>query len=151
VAVEGKHLRLASHRVDLSEQDQAALGTIEAIFRDGVFSTPTPAEALEQAGAAGERGQRLFRLLRDQGRLVEIGPDLVLHADHVAMARDRIVATCEAQGHLESAKFRDLVGTTRKYAIPLLEHFDRTGLTVRVDNKRTLRQHHHATKVQGDA
>ena len=151
LAVEGSRVRLATHQVALSEADRATLAGLEDLYRQARFATPTPAEALAQAGAPGERGQRLYQLLRDQGRLVELAPDVVVHADVVAEARAKIVEVCGRDGHLESAKFRDLVGTTRKYAIPLLEHFDRTGLTVRVDNRRTLRQHHHTVKSKDDA
>ena len=41
---------------------------------------------------------------------------------------------------LEAAGFRDLVGTSRKYVIPLLEHLDDLGVTQRVENKRILRK-----------
>jgi hypothetical protein len=40
----------------------------------------------------------------------------------------------------ETPAFRDLVGTTRKYVIPLLEHLDDQGITQRVENKRILRK-----------
>ena len=41
---------------------------------------------------------------------------------------------------IEAATFRDLVGTSRKYVIPLLEHLDDLGVTQRVENKRVLRK-----------
>ena len=42
--------------------------------------------------------------------------------------------------HLPTAAFRDLVGTSRKYVIPLLDHLDDLGVTQRVENKRILRK-----------
>jgi selenocysteine-specific elongation factor len=144
VVAEGKDVRLASHEVNLSDADKGALAAIETTYRKAKYSTPAEAAVLEDAGAEGERGQRLLKLLKDQGQLVDLGEGIVVHADTVAEARAAVIATCEAEGKVESSKFRDAIGTTRKYAIPLLEHFDRIGLTVRVDNARTLRKHTHA-------
>ena len=53
------------------------------------------------------------------------------------MIRDEI----DRHGELISAGFRDRLGTTRKYIIPLLDHFDRVGLTVREGSSRVLRKY----------
>jgi selenocysteine-specific elongation factor len=45
-----------------------------------------------------------------------------------------------AQGEITPAAFRDRFGTTRKYTIPLLEYLDREGVTMRVGDRRRLRQ-----------
>jgi selenocysteine-specific elongation factor len=144
VVADGKDVRLAGHDVALSDADKQALAAIEKTYRKAKYQTPAQTDVLEDAGAEGERGARLLALLKDQGQLVDLGEGIVLHADAVATARAAVIATCEAEGKVESAKFRDAIGTTRKYAIPLLEYFDRIGLTIRVDNARTLRKHTHA-------
>jgi 2',3'-cyclic-nucleotide 2'-phosphodiesterase (5'-nucleotidase family) len=46
----------------------------------------------------------------------------------------------EQQGELTAGEFRDLLQISRKYAIPLLEYFDNQRITVRMGDKRVLRQ-----------
>ncbi|NLF08609.1 MAG: hypothetical protein GX594_11625, partial [Pirellulaceae bacterium] len=50
------------------------------------------------------------------------------------------VAHIGEKGRLESVDFKYMLDTTRKYALPLLDHFDRVGLLRRVGNTRFLKQ-----------
>jgi selenocysteine-specific elongation factor len=76
-----------------------------------------------------------------RGVLVEVTPDsLTFHREVLEDVRNRIVDEIKTRGELVAADFRDRLGTTRKYIIPLLEHFDKIGLTIRVDNQRFLRE-----------
>ncbi len=50
-----------------------------------------------------------------------------------------LVRDLSATGEITTAQFRDRHKTSRKYAIPLLEYFDRTGVTVRIGEMRRLR------------
>ena len=54
-------------------------------------------------------------------------------------AQARLVAYLKEHGEVAPAQFRDLLGVTRKVAIPLLEHFDAQRLTLRVGDNRILR------------
>jgi selenocysteine-specific elongation factor len=54
-------------------------------------------------------------------------------------ARDALVRECQAAGSIELARFRDLLGTSRRPAQLLLERFDSDGLTRRVGDSRVLR------------
>jgi selenocysteine-specific elongation factor len=53
--------------------------------------------------------------------------------------RNRLVQTLRAKKRITMAEFRDVVGTSRKYVVPLLEHFDSAGLTIRDGDYRALR------------
>jgi selenocysteine-specific elongation factor len=50
------------------------------------------------------------------------------------------------KGEMTAASFRDLIGSTRKYTIPLLEYFDRDGLTIRIGDVRRLKAQAHNSK-----
>jgi selenocysteine-specific elongation factor len=71
--------------------------------------------------------------------IVRVSADLYFLADSI----ERVARTLREQWvdnrEITPAAFRDVVGTTRKYAIPLLEYFDRTGITVRLGDTRRLR------------
>ena len=49
------------------------------------------------------------------------------------------MAYIQKEGKLESVQFKYLLDTTRKFAIPLLDYFDRVGVTRRLGNTRYLK------------
>jgi selenocysteine-specific elongation factor len=72
------------------------------------------------------------------GRLVRVG-EHVYRGEQLAEIRTRLVRTLRAENRITAARFRDVVGTSRKYVVPLLEFFDATGVTVRDGDQRALR------------
>jgi len=72
------------------------------------------------------------------GALVKIG-DAVYRGTQVADVRGQLEAFLRKEKQITMAQFRDIVGTSRKYAVPLLEWFDATGVTVRSGDLRMLR------------
>jgi selenocysteine-specific elongation factor len=79
-----------------------------------------------------------FDTLVATGALVKVGADVYRGAQIVEI-RNRLVETIRRDGPITMARFRDAVGTTRKYAVPLMEWFDSTGVTVRNGDVRALR------------
>ncbi len=73
------------------------------------------------------------------GRLVRVG-EHIYRGEQLAEIRTRLVRLLRAQGRITAAQFRDAVGTSRKYIVPLLEFFDATGVTVRDGDQRALRE-----------
>ena len=79
-----------------------------------------------------------FDTLVATGALVKVGTD-VYRGTQIAEIRKRLEAAVRRDGPITMARFRDAVGTTRKYAVPLMEWFDATGVTVRDGDVRALR------------
>ncbi len=136
-----RHHRLAlpEHCSSLSDEDRALLDGVEALFRRQPFRPPVLEEVVEQTRAPREAVERALKTLTEHDRLVPVKPDLLFHTEAVDRAREQLVAFIRKEGGLESVKFKYLLDTSRKYAIPLLDYFDRTGLTRRVNNTRYLR------------
>jgi selenocysteine-specific elongation factor len=82
----------------------------------------------------------LARFLEQQGRLVRVGDGLAVSAAAFGLARAALVGECEAAGRITLARFRDLLGISRRSAQLLLERFDADGLTRRVGDERVLRR-----------
>ena len=103
-------------------------------------------EKLEsELAAAGARGVKLEddelgRFLEAEGRLVRLGGDHAVAPAHYAHARDTLIAECEREGRITLARFRDLLGISRRPAQLLLERFDTDGITRRVGDERILRR-----------
>jgi len=94
------------------------------------------AQAVRRAQIAGLPGA--FDTLAATGRIVRVGEHLY-RGEQLAEIRARLEQTLRAEGTMTAARFRDAVGTSRKYIVPLLEFFDAAGITVRDGDLRTLR------------
>jgi selenocysteine-specific elongation factor len=79
-------------------------------------------------------------VLEKQRVVVSVGSDLYFLADAVERVKGDLVRLLTEKGGITTGEFRDLYGTSRKYVIPLLEYFDRTGVTIRVGDIRQLKQ-----------
>ncbi|HEV8021809.1 MAG TPA: selenocysteine-specific translation elongation factor [Candidatus Lustribacter sp.] len=72
------------------------------------------------------------------GKLIRVG-EHVYRGEQLAEIRTRLIRTLRAETRITAARFRDAVGTSRKYIVPLLEFFDATGVTIRDGDHRALR------------
>lgn len=82
---------------------------------------------------------RAFDTLIATGGVVKVGDDLY-RAEQIAQIRGRVEAFLRVEGRMTVAQCRDLLGVTRKYAVPLLEWFDARGITMRDGDRRFLRK-----------
>ena len=82
----------------------------------------------------------LARFLEDSGRLVRLGGGLAIGIDAYQQAKGALVEECERAGKITLARFRDLVGISRKPAQLILERFDADGVTRRIGDERVLRR-----------
>jgi selenocysteine-specific elongation factor len=122
----------------LAEEDAALVALTPILEAQGL----APGTVTELAAAAGvDVGvtRKALTKLVAAGRVVRLGPDLHFSADAVAAARDRIVLFLQGSGTMLAKDARDVLGTSRKYVVPLLEYFDAQGLTKRDGDVRTLR------------
>jgi selenocysteine-specific elongation factor len=97
---------------------------------------------VQAAGPAGTRvdDADLARYLEGEGRLVRLGQGLVISPEAYDAAKALLVAECDQAGSITLARFRDLLGITRRPAQLLLERFDADGVTRRVGDERVLRR-----------
>jgi selenocysteine-specific elongation factor len=138
--VERKHrLALPEHQETFSDDEQELLQSIESLFKERPFNPPKFEEVIEQTGASPEKVQKILRILIEHERLVRVESDLFFHSEAIEQARQILISFINKEGQLESVKFKYLLDTTRKFAIPLLDYFDRIGLTRRVGYTRYLK------------
>lgn len=98
------------------------------------------AEAIAQIRAARVAGAvQAFDTLVAGGVFVKVGEALYT-GQQIAGIRAALEGAIRGEGELTMARFRDLIGTSRKYAVPLLEWFDAAGVTVRSGDVRVLRE-----------
>lgn len=139
VRAERDKVRLAAHQVRLSPAQQRAVERIEQEFLEADAAPPSPEEALARAGLAGGEDHELFQLLVAEKKLIRVKESLYFHAAALERIQDRVVALLRERREIGPGDVKDLLGISRKYAIPLLEHLDARRVTARVGEKRVLR------------
>jgi selenocysteine-specific elongation factor len=132
-------VRLASHAIRLTPEQQRVVDGVEAQFRDSAAAPPSPEEALGRYGIQGNERHELFQLLLSDRKLVRVKESLYFHADALRQIQDKLVAHLRERKQIGPADMKDLLGVSRKYAIPLMEYFDAQRITVRQGERRILR------------
>ena len=136
VVREGDVVRLASHKVVLRLDEEAALAAMERLFLQAGLKVPSVAEVLAKSGVEPARARSLFQILLREKRLVRAAEDLVLHASAVQTLRD-LLAARKGQ-RFSVSDFKEWTGISRKHAIPLLEFLDRERVTRREGDQRVI-------------
>jgi selenocysteine-specific elongation factor len=125
----------------LGDRDRAALEKIEGAFTAaGLAGAPW-----QQLIGSDRLRQSLFSLLLQSGRLVRLrtydrAAQIVLHADAIRAAIDEIAGRYPYPSPFAVKDARDLLNSTRRHVVPLLEHLDAIGATERTGDLRRLRQ-----------
>ena len=133
-------VKLASHAVALSPERQAVADALEQLYLDAKHQPPSADEALEAQQLTRASDREILQVLVDQDKLVRLKGDLLYHRTVLTHIEQALRSYLQQQGELTAGEFRDLLQISRKYAIPLLEYFDNQRITVRMGDKRVLRQ-----------
>ncbi len=137
-------VRASSHSVDLSEQDQGLRQKFEEAYNKAGVEAPSIEELMTQAGVAVAQrahARKVLQLLIDSGKIVRVQGDMLMDAGALERLKQKLQeygATKEPDRLIDVAAFKELAGVSRKYAIPLLEYFDRARVTRRAGDKRVI-------------
>jgi selenocysteine-specific elongation factor len=123
----------------LAEQQAAADALLPLVVRDGFAPRTVTAWATEAGVDVGVAHKVLNRLASD-GRVVRVSSDMYFDVSAVDTIRERIVAYLSEHDSAPTSELRDVIGVSRKYVIPLLEHFDAVRLTKFDGDQRSLRR-----------
>jgi len=134
----GTALAEAGRRIEL-EPDQARLvAAVGARYLEAGLEAPETADVAAALGVDGARLRAVLRYLESEGRLVKLASDWWADAGALERARVALTAAIARHGGADTGICKETLGVSRKYLIPVLEHFDRVGVTRREGNRRTL-------------
>jgi selenocysteine-specific elongation factor len=138
LAGDSRRIGRADFKPKLSANLRKLKDKLITAYRDARFQPPEPASFAGQAGGNAANLKDLLDVCVAEGQLVFIAEEIYLHADVEAEMR-RLVKERLTEGKgLTVAEIRDILGTTRKYAVPLCEYLDRAGVTRRDGDLRVL-------------
>src|SRR5580698_3087086 len=138
IELSGELVRLPGRGVAMKDEEAESKKIIEAEFATAGLKVPALKDVLAGLKVDKIRAQKIVTLLLRDKVLVKISDDLVFHRDTLADLRKRMLLEKAKSPKLDVARFKDLTGVTRKYAIPLLEHLDREHVTRRVGDERVI-------------
>ncbi len=138
VRLERDRVALAGHQVALEEKEAGLAQALEAAYSAAGLNPPEADEALRACGAPSDAGAKILHLLVRSGRLVRIKSGRLFHAEALQGLLETLRRCREQSPRIDVGRFKELTGTSRKNAIPLLEHLDATRVTQRVGNERII-------------
>ena len=121
----------------LSNPEQQLCDRISAAFLAAGWAGPSAAELAAALGQPLARIEQLLQLLAERAVLVRLDPSTFIHREALASARDVVLRLFGQKPGFSTMEFRDALGVSRKYAVPLLDHLDKLRFTVRNGNQRT--------------
>jgi selenocysteine-specific elongation factor len=137
-------VRVAGHALELSPADENLRQKLAATYEKAGLGPPSLDQALEDAGVSGSQrahARKILQLLIDSGTLVRVHGEMFFHVqalDGLKKLLRQYASENEPERLIDVAKFKDLAGISRKYAIPLLEYLDRERVTRRAGDKRII-------------
>ncbi len=136
---EAAKLKLPGFRAAVGkDQGEIKDKIVEAIKKGG--AQPPVREELPELFRISDRDARdLLKLLAEEGRIARVNDSIYLHKELLETMKQQVVKFLTEKKEITIAEFRDLVKTSRKFAVPLMEYFDTQKVTQRVGDKRVLR------------
>ena len=126
-------VRLASFDPSLKDKHYKVKEDMDRLFKDYGFKPPKAYEVVEDDPVKEE----ILRSMVDH-ELVRLGKNIYIHRDSYEAGQQAVVDKIKEDGSITLAEFRDMMDTSRKYAMLTLESYDANGLTKRVGDKRIL-------------
>ena len=131
-------VRLESHKVTLAQDQKKTRQEIEDIYLKGGLEPPYFKDL--KAKFPKDTASEVLGVMIKDGVLVKVKEDLYFHRNALEKLEKQLVEFLRKEGEITTPQFKEMTGASRKYTIPLIEHFDASQITVRVGDSRVLRK-----------
>ena len=132
-------VRLAVHAVALGIDQKQIKKQIFDAYKENGLTPPYFKELSKSLGIDLQTAKDVLMHLVEEGLIIKVKEDLYFRADAVKDLQNRLVDFLGAHGEITTPQFKDMAGVSRKYLIPLIEHFDSHNVTIRIGDIRKLR------------
>ena len=140
IIAEENIVRLASHRVSLAVDQSDIRQKILKAYKESGLTPPYFRDLSKTMGVDPTQSKDVLMLLIDEGLIVKVKEDLYFHTAAIDDLKKRLVTYLENHEEITTPQLKDMTGVSRKYLIPLIEHFDAKNITLRVGDTRRLRR-----------
>lgn len=132
-------VHLKSHKVSLGTDQADVRKKILGVYATDGLTPPYFKDLCKTLDIGSEQAKDVLMLLVEEGKIVKAKEDLFFHAAAVEKLKEKTVGFLKANGEMTTPQFKEIAGVSRKYLIPLIEHFDSKNVTLRVGDIRKLR------------
>ena len=136
LSVVSNGVALRDFRPRLSGQEQRHYEQVIAAFDKARFTPPTATELAKDMGITETTARQIIDFAVERGRLKHLGGRIYLEAEAERALRDRVAERLRAAGELTVSEIRQLLETSRKFAVPFCQYLDRVRVTRRQGDLR---------------
>jgi selenocysteine-specific elongation factor len=133
----GNSVALSAHRVEYKPEHLDLLTRLEKRYLDAGFEIPELEECIHEEKDK-ELARQMVEAMSESGKLKKLTYQYYMHSNHWDEAMKRFRDHIEKHGKITLAEYRDLLNTSRKYAVLVLEYLDQQKITAMVDDARIL-------------
>jgi selenocysteine-specific elongation factor len=131
-------LGLADHSIQLSDTDQEIAHRVIRQIEESGYTTPSINDLHLKLGGNLTQLQTIMGALQGTGEILRLEGDIFFTRTQVDRAREQLARFAQSNQEISVSQFREMLGTTRKYALVLLGYFDQTGVTERIGDTRVV-------------
>ena len=134
-------IRMTDHQVSLKDEEKTFRKELELFFKQAGLAPPTIKEVKAKFSKyPNHLLKEVLVIMEREGELVKVTEDLYFHNPALEKIKETLISLLAKKGEIDTPAFKDLTGLSRKFSIPLLEYFDKIKVTMRVGDKRILRE-----------
>jgi selenocysteine-specific elongation factor len=134
---DGTNIAQFDHRPELAARQRSLLDRVKQVLESEAVSVPGQGQIVEELRVPKQAIDEILRIGIDAGELVRIGDGLIYTESQLGRLKDEVRTKFGGQ-RFSAGEFKDAFGTSRKYAIPLLEYFDSVNVTMRQGDTRVV-------------
>ncbi len=138
IKVVGENIALAGFEPSPPQAQAEMFRQIEETYLKSGYQTPGWEEISTRYKLKPTEAEEILGYFLVKLVLVRLEDGILIHRDNLEKAREKVVSFLREKGEMTLAEARDLFGTSRKYALPIMSYFDREKVTRRVEDKRVL-------------
>lgn len=131
-------ISLKKFSVQIDAKMQKAIDSVLDCYNDDGFMPKTVKELSEELGLPFKDARQFAGMLASKGAIVKIDEDFYIAKESLEKGKDLIKAEILKNGTLKLGRISELLGSSRKYVVPIMEYLDKTGFTKRNGDVREL-------------
>lgn len=136
ICLKGEQLALTSFRPEVTGVQQKLHEKIEQLYQECAFAPPSLEEVREKLKIPEKEFREIISFQKEKGNLIFIDEKLLLHQDAMKELIALVKKYFRTKTEMSVPDFKDIIQSTRKYAIPFLTYLDNKGYTMREGNVR---------------
>src|SRR6056297_1033531 len=138
IKLKGAKIALNDFEIDYNTEEEEIKNKIIKIFEDN-YMPPTKDDLSVEFNNDQEKILEVFQSLINKDIIIKVAHNIYFHKQTIDKAEKLLKNYLSKNETIELSEFRDILNSSRKYALPLLEYFDQKDFIIRKEDKRKLK------------